>query len=90
MFEMQFDNEAIVYRLDNEKRELEKQFEEKTKDLIISENKFATAFRYSPDIIITISAKIDGRIIDVNSTHEKHSGYKREELIGTSLYALGI
>ncbi|MBN1651411.1 MAG: PAS domain S-box protein [Bacteroidales bacterium] len=49
--------------------------------LAISEEKFAKAFHNSPDIIILTSVA-DGRIIEVNESLEKITGFSREEFIG--------
>ncbi|OWW21440.1 PAS domain S-box protein [Noviherbaspirillum denitrificans] len=46
-----------------------------------SEEKFAVAFRASPDAII-ISDLDDGRFIDINEAGLRLTGYAREELIG--------
>lgn len=49
--------------------------------LRISEEKFAVAFRLSPEPI-NINAMSDGRYIDVNDAWLAYSGYTREEVIG--------
>jgi two-component system, sporulation sensor kinase A len=57
--------------------------------LRISETKFSTAFRSSPDAI-TISALNDGRYIEINESCLQMLGYHRDEMIGRSALALGI
>ena len=47
----------------------------------LSEEKFATIFHLSPDMIL-ISTQADGRCLDVNDAYLRHTGYTREELIG--------
>jgi diguanylate cyclase (GGDEF)-like protein/PAS domain S-box-containing protein len=89
MIELQFDNAELISKLDNEKKEVENRVKEKTNDLHISENKFASAFRFSPDAI-TIFRMKDGRIIDINTSHEQLSGFTRDELLEKSIYELGI
>jgi diguanylate cyclase (GGDEF)-like protein/PAS domain S-box-containing protein len=89
MFELQFDNAELVSKLDKEKSAVEERIKEKTKDLSISENKFASAFRSSPDMIAIIRKK-DGVIIEINSSYEHIIGFKHEELIGKSMFELGI
>jgi len=89
MFELQFDNAELISHLAKEKREIEARIKEKTKELTLSENKFASAFRASPDAI-AIFRKEDGIIIDINPSSEKVTGYKREELLGESLFELEI
>lgn len=49
--------------------------------LRVSEQKFAAAFRSSPDAII-ISQSSDGCIVDVNDAFVRLSGYCRDEMIG--------
>ena len=61
--------------------------ERKTHDeaLLLSEQKFSMAFRYSPDAM-SITTLNEGRYIDVNDSYLRISDYKREEIIGrTSL-----
>ncbi len=54
-----------------------------------SEEKFAKAFRASPDAI-SISEAATGRFIEVNEGYERLSGYSRDELIGRTSHELGI
>ncbi len=54
-----------------------------------SEEKFATAFRVSPDIM-SISEFSTGRYLEVNEAHEKIFGFTRAESIGKSPLELGI
>lgn len=87
--ELQFDNAELVSSLSYEKQIVETRVKERTKELTLSENKFASVFRASPDII-TILRKKDGKIIDINIYSEKVTGYKCEELLGKSLFELEI
>lgn len=57
--------------------------------LRISEMKFATAFHSSPDAI-TISTLKDGRYIEVNDSCLRMLGYSREEMVGCSVFDLGV
>lgn len=59
------------------------------KALTESEDKFSKAFRSLPDPL-TISNIVDGTIIDVNDSCCEVSGYSRDELIGTSVFELGV
>jgi PAS domain S-box-containing protein len=54
---------------------------EATEALRLSEEKFAKAFRISPDAIL-ISSFVDGRIIDANDSFFRITGYAREEVVG--------
>lgn len=67
--------------------ELERQQAEKA--LQMSEAKFSTAFRSSPDAI-TISTLNNGCYIEVNDSCLKMLGYGREEMIGRSALDLEI
>ncbi len=57
--------------------------------LRLSEQKFAAAFRSSPDAML-ISTLDDGRIVDVNAALSRVSGFGREEMIGHSGKELGL
>ncbi len=57
--------------------------------LRVSETKFATAFRSSPDAI-TISTLDDGCYVEVNESCLQMLGYRREEILGRSALELGI
>jgi PAS domain S-box-containing protein len=57
--------------------------------LRLSEDKFATAFRTSPDAII-INRQSDGVYLDVNEGFMTATGYTREEVIGKSSDDLNI
>ena len=54
-----------------------------------SEQRFATAFRVSPDVM-SISDFETGRYIEVNEAHERAFGFSRDESIGRSPADLGI
>ncbi len=54
-----------------------------------SEEKFAKAFRSSPNAI-TISTLKDGRYVDVNESFLQMTGYRREEILGRTALELGI
>ncbi len=57
--------------------------------LRISEEKFSKAFRSSPDIV-TLSTLEDGVLLDVNDTFQEATGYRREEVIGRSVFDLDL
>jgi len=54
-----------------------------------SEEKFAKAFRASPDAISIVTVD-DGRIIDVNEGFTRFTGYSPEEAIGKTSVELGL
>ena len=51
-------------------------------ELKLSEERFAIAFRASPDAMAI--SRLDGRLIEVNQTWERMFGWSREEAIGKS------
>jgi PAS domain S-box-containing protein len=57
--------------------------------LRLMEEKFARAFRNSPDWIV-ITRAVDGRYIEVNDAMLRLTGYSRDEVIGRSSVELGI
>jgi two-component system sensor kinase FixL len=59
------------------------------KRLRMSEQRFATAFRSSPDAMI-VSRRSDGHIIEVNDRWVELIGYAREEAIGRTAEELGL
>jgi PAS domain S-box-containing protein len=59
------------------------------KRLRLSEEKFAKAFRASPEVI-SIASLREGRFIEVNEAFERQSGFRREEVIGRTDLELGI
>ena len=54
-----------------------------------SEERFAVAFRASPDALL-IAHRSDGRIVDVNSQWEKMFGYTRPDAVGRSAAELRL
>jgi PAS domain S-box-containing protein len=54
-----------------------------------SEEKFAKAFRDSPEIIAITTIK-DGRFVDANESYLKATGYSLEELIGSNTAQVNI
>jgi PAS domain S-box-containing protein len=57
--------------------------------LLLSEDKFAKAFRASPDAL-TISTLAGGAYVDVNAAFCRMLGYDRSELMGSDAFHLGI
>jgi PAS domain S-box-containing protein len=56
--------------------------------LRLAEEKFSKAFRISPDAII-ISELETGRIIEVNESYERLTGFRREEVVGRTSVEIG-
>jgi len=54
-----------------------------------SEEKFSKLFQASPAYISLVTLE-DGRFLAVNDAFEKSTGYKRNELIGHTVYELGL
>jgi len=59
------------------------------KALRLSEEKFSKAFRCSPTIL-WISTLQEGRVLEVNETFERHSGYARDEVVGHTEVQLNL
>jgi PAS domain S-box-containing protein len=59
------------------------------KKLQLSEEKFAKAFRASPEMMLIVSLD-DGRFIEVNGAFERQLGYSREEIIGHTEQELNL
>lgn len=57
--------------------------------LRLSEERFAKAFRASPDAI-SISRLADGRLIDINESFERLFGYTRQEAIDHTAHELNL
>ncbi|MGA9471122.1 MAG: PAS domain S-box protein, partial [Terriglobales bacterium] len=55
----------------------------------LSEEKFSRVFRSSP-IAFSITTVNEGRFLDVNAAFERRYGYAREELLGCTVFDIGI
>jgi PAS domain S-box-containing protein len=55
----------------------------------LSEEKFTKVFRSSP-IAFSITTVEEGRFLDVNEAFERRYGYAREELLGRTVFDIGI
>jgi len=60
-----------------------------TEALRLSEEKFAKAFRISPDAVL-ISSLADGRILEANDSFLRLTGYTREEVVGRPTNELNV
>jgi two-component system cell cycle sensor histidine kinase/response regulator CckA len=54
-----------------------------------SEEKFATAFRLSPNAM-SIASLEDGRYLEINQAHQEIFGYRPEEIIGRTAAEIGM
>ena len=57
--------------------------------LRLSEERFSVAFRSSP-LAASIARVADGCFIEANRNHERHFGWKREELLGRTPLDIGL
>lgn len=55
----------------------------------LSEEKFSRVFRSSP-IAFSITTAEEGRFLDVNEAFERRYGYARQELLGRTVFDIGI
>jgi PAS domain S-box-containing protein len=55
----------------------------------LSEQKFAKVFRSSP-IAFSITTVDEGRFVDINEAFERRYGYSRKELLGHTVFDIGI
>ena len=57
--------------------------------LRLAEEKFSKAFRISPDAMV-ISELSTRKILEVNDSHERLTGFSREEVVGKTAASIGI
>jgi len=55
----------------------------------LSEERFTKVFRSSP-IAFSITTRDEGRFVDVNEAFERRYGYPRQDLIGRTIFEIGI
>jgi len=55
----------------------------------LSEQRFAKIFRSSP-IAFSITTADEGRFVDINEAFERRYGYTREQLLGRTVFDIGI
>lgn len=75
-------------QLENYQERLEQLVEERTGELSRANDRFYTAFYASPSIMSIYDSR--GKVVDVNNSFVKTSGWSREELIGYSVLERGI
>jgi PAS domain S-box-containing protein len=88
-------SEEIESRIEEHKKENRKlndtisQLKSLKLELSKSEELFSMVFQTSPDSI-SISTLEEGEFLEVNRSFEELTGYKREELIGKSVFDIGL
>lgn len=71
------------------RKEIEEKLHKSEEALQQSEEKFAQAFQFNPDLM-AISTLEEGQYIEVNDAFVKLTGYQRDEVIGRTVQDLGI
>ena len=85
---------AEIYGTELEQRladlnETEQALQQAEKSRTLSEEKFTKVFRSSP-IAFSITTAVGGRFIDVNEAFERRYGYSSKELIGRTVFDIGV
>ena len=85
---------AEIYGTELEQRlqdlnETERALQQAEKSRTLSEDKFTKVFKSSP-IAFSITTVADGRFIDVNKAFERRYGYSCAELIGRTVFDIGV
>jgi PAS domain S-box-containing protein len=85
---------AEIYGTELEQRladlnETEQALQQAEKGRTLSEDKFTKVFRLSP-IAFSITTVAEGRFIDVNEAFERRYGYSSNELIGRTVFDIGV
>ena len=85
---------AEIYGTELEQRladlnETEQALQQAEKSRTLSEEKFTKVFRSSP-IAFSITTAAEGRFIDVNEAFERRYGYSSKELIGRTVFDIGV
>src|SRR5277367_6334033 len=85
---------AEIYGTELEQRladlnETEQALHQAEKSRSLSEEKFTKVFRSSP-IAFSITTVAEGRFIDVNEAFERRYGYSSKELIGRTVFDIGV
>src|SRR5204862_819418 len=70
-------------------RSLEERIAARTRELEASEQKFATAFRCSPDAMVITCLKT-GHVLEINESFISMTGYQREDVIGRTALEIGF
>lgn len=79
----------LINAVTSELNERTSELEEANQALHLSEERFSKAFHSNPDPL-SITTIDEGRYIEVNDAWLSYSGYERHEVIGRTVYELGI
>jgi len=74
-------------KLEEVNKNLDAKIKERTQKLEIAEKKYHDLYDYAPDMFLSVEPK-NGKIIECNETLLNKLGYKREEIIGKSVFKL--
>ena len=85
---------AEIYGTELEQRladlnETEQALQQAEKSRTLSEDKFTKVFQHSP-IAFSITTVTEGRFIDVNEAFERRYGHSRKELLGRTVFDIGV
>jgi PAS domain S-box-containing protein len=85
---------AEIYGAELEQRlgdleQTQKALRQAQQDRELSEERFTKVFRSSP-IAFSVTTVAEGRFLDVNEAFERRYGYAREELLGRTVFDIGI
>jgi PAS domain S-box-containing protein len=85
---------AEIYGTELEQRladlnETEQALQQAEKSRTLSEDKFTKVFKSSP-IAFSITTEAEGRFIDVNEAFERRYGYSCAELVGRTVFDIGV
>ncbi len=85
---------AEIYGIELEQRladlnETEQALQQAEKSRTLSEDKFTKVFKSSP-IAFSITTVAEGRFIDVNEAFERRYGYSCAELVGRTVFDIGV
>ncbi|MEB3283094.1 MAG: PAS domain S-box protein [Lyngbya sp.] len=80
---------ASFEQLEQTNQDLELRIKQRTAELQLSEEKFKKAFQNLP-LAIKLSSPKDGKIIDINESFIRLTGYSKSELIGRKILDLNL
>jgi PAS domain S-box-containing protein len=78
----------LQQRLDD-LQQTERALQQSEHERVLSEEKFTKVFRSSP-IAFSITTVAEGRFIDVNEAFERRYGHSRQDLLGRTVFDIGV